>query len=50
MKITEHAYERAKERGTNEDEIKFVLLKGIEVSAKKGRKAKEYIFEYEKLW
>jgi len=36
--------------GTSEEEVKTVLLLGTEISAKKGRKAKEMVFEYEKEW
>jgi hypothetical protein len=50
IKFVEHAKERMKERGTSEEEVKTVLLLGTEISAKKGRKAKEMVFEYEKEW
>ncbi len=38
------------ERGTTENEIEAVLSKGTEVAAKKGRKAKEMVFDYGKEW
>jgi hypothetical protein len=50
IKFVEHAKERMKERGTSEEEVKEVLLLGADISAKKGRKAKEKIFEYGKEW
>jgi hypothetical protein len=50
IKFVEHAKERMKERGTSEEEVKTVLLLGTEISAKKGRKTKEMVFEYEKKW
>jgi len=50
FKLVKHAQERIVERGETEDEIEIVLSKGIEVSAKKGRKAKEMVFDYEKEW
>jgi len=42
-----HALERAKERGTNEEEIRDVIETGFIVPAKHGRigKAKVYKFE-----
>ena len=50
IKFVEHAKERMKERGASEEEVKEVLLLGANISAKKGRKAKEKIFEYGKEW
>jgi len=50
FKLIEHAKERAIERGATEDEIQMVLSAGNEVQAKKGRKAKEMVFEYGREW
>lgn len=50
VRFVEHAKERMTERGTSEEEVKTVLLSGTEVTAKKGRKAKEMLFEYGKDW
>jgi hypothetical protein len=50
FKIVEHAQERIVERGATENEIETVLSKGTETSAKKGRKAKEMVFDYDKEW
>ena len=48
--IIEHAIERAIQRGTTREEIFKVLEEGAEVTAKKGRKAKEIVFDYGKEW
>lgn len=50
FRLTEHANERADERGTTEDEISIVLSGGQETQLKKGRKSKEMVFEYNKDW
>ncbi len=50
IKLTEHARERAKERGTTEEEIGLVLASDSEIQLKKRRKSKELVFEYNKNW
>ncbi len=50
FKLTEHAKERAIERGTTQEEIQMVLSDGKEIQVKEGRKGKEMIFEYGKEW
>jgi len=47
IKFIEHAKERMIERGASEEEVKKVLFFGTDITAKKGRKAKEMIFPYE---
>ncbi|MGB9715369.1 MAG: DUF4258 domain-containing protein [Thermodesulfovibrionales bacterium] len=46
----EHARERMSQRGATEEEVLRVLNKGVEVKAKKGRKAKELVFDYNREW
>jgi hypothetical protein len=50
IKFIEHAKERMIERGASEEEVKKVLFFGTDITAKKGRKAKEMIFPYEEKW
>jgi hypothetical protein len=50
FKLTEHAKERAIERGTTQEEIQKVLSKGKKVQVKEGRRGKEMVFEYRKDW
>lgn len=50
IRITEHAKDRAIERGTDEKEIGMVLSGGQEIPLKKGRKYKEKVFVYNKEW
>jgi hypothetical protein len=50
IKLTEHARERAKERGTTGEEIGLVLSSDREVQLKRSRKSKELVFEYNKDW
>lgn len=50
IKFIEHAKERMRERGASEEDVKKVLSLGIEMSARKGRKAKEMIFTYKEEW
>jgi hypothetical protein len=50
FKLVEHAQERVAERGATENDIETVLSTGTEAYAKKGRKAKEMVFDYEKEW
>ena len=50
IRLTEHAIGMAIERGTIEDEVAYVIFEGKEIPAKKGRKAKEMVFNYNKEW
>ncbi len=50
FRLTEHARERAEERGTTETEIGVVLSGKQETQLKKGRKSKETIFDYNRGW
>jgi len=50
FKLTEHAKERAIERGTTQEEIQKVLSKGKEIQVKEGKRGKEMVFEYKKDW
>jgi len=51
IQIDPRTLERAEERGTNEEEIKDVILNGFSVPAKHGRigKAKIYDFKMKRL-
>ncbi len=49
-KFIEHARERMRERGASEEEVKQVLVRGSEIPAKKGRKAKELVLDFGKEW
>jgi len=44
--IDPHTLERAKERGTNEEEIKDVINSGFSIPAKYGRKGKAKIYDF----
>lgn len=50
IRLTEHAKERANERGTTEDEVSMVLSSRQEAQLKKGRKSKEMVFDYNRHW
>ena len=50
FRLTEHAKERAEERGTTELEIGAVLSGGQETNLKKGRKSKEQTLDYDREW
>jgi len=50
IRLTEHAVEKAIERGTTEDEVAYVIFEGSDIPAKKGRKAREMVFNYNKEW
>lgn len=50
IKLIEHAIERANQRGTTEEEIARVLAEGKEIQVRKGRKAREMVFNYGKEW
>ena len=47
IQIADHAFLRAEERGASEEEIRSVLETGVSIEAKKGRLAKEKIFQFE---
>ncbi len=46
IQISHHSLERAKERGTTKNEIMDVLTSGFDIPAKKHRKGKAKVFEY----
>lgn len=46
--IAAHTLERAQERGTNEDEIRDVLVNGFHIPARKPRTAKAKIYPFQK--
>ncbi|MBM4147242.1 MAG: DUF4258 domain-containing protein [Nitrospira sp.] len=46
IQIDPHTLERAEERGTNEAEIKDVILTGSSISAKYGKMAKAKVYEF----
>ena len=48
IQIDSHTLERAKERGTNEDEIKDVINTGFAIPAKYERKGKAEVYEFKK--
>lgn len=48
IQIDPHTLERAEERGTNEEEIKDVILTGFSIPAKHGRTGKAKIYEFKK--
>ena len=48
IQINPHTLERAKERGTNEDEIKDVIKTGFTISAKYGRKGKAKVYDFKR--
>jgi hypothetical protein len=48
IQIDLHTLDRAKHRGTNENEIKDVIDTGFVIPAKYGRTAKAKIYEYKK--
>jgi hypothetical protein len=50
FRLIEHALERALERGATEKEIEAVLVEGESVSAKKGRMARQLVFDTEVIW
>ena len=47
VQIDPHALGRAEERGTNEVEIKDVILTGFSIPAKYGRLAKAKVFNFQ---
>ena len=46
IQIDPHTLERAKERGTNEEEIKDVINTGFPIRAKYGRMGKAKIYDF----
>jgi len=48
--IESHTLARAKERGTDEEEIRDVIGTGIPITAKYGRIGKAKIYNYKRKW
>jgi len=48
IRIDSHTLNRAKERGTNKQEIKDVIETGFEIPAKYGRMGKAKIYEFKR--
>lgn len=48
IQIDLHTLDRAKQRGTNDNEIKDVINTGFTIPAKYGRTAKAKIYEFKK--
>lgn len=48
--MTNHAKQRAEERGTNEEEIKQTIFYGEQFPAKQGRLKFEKTFAYKNIW
>jgi len=48
IQIDPHTLERAEERGTNEDEIRDVILAGFPVPAKHGRTGRSKVYEFKR--
>ena len=48
IQIDPHTLERAKERGTDESEIKDVIMNGRVISAKYGRQGKTHIYPFKR--
>lgn len=46
IRIDQHTLTRAEERGTNEDEIRDVILTGFSIPVKYGRIGKAKIYDY----
>lgn len=46
VRLTEHAKERALERGASYDEVWTTLAQGRETILKRGRRVRERVFEY----
>jgi hypothetical protein len=46
IRIDPHTLERAKERGTNEEEIKDVISSGVNIPAKSGRLGKSKVYDF----
>ncbi|MEW6354912.1 MAG: DUF4258 domain-containing protein [Planctomycetota bacterium] len=50
IRLTEHAWEQAAERGATEAEIREAILTGASEPAKRGRKLFRYNFAFGKIW
>jgi len=48
IRIDDHAAERARERGTDEAEIRDVIETGAVIPAKRGRLAKSKVYDFNK--
>mgnify|MGYP001193278309 CR=1 FL=1 len=46
IRIDPHTLERAKDRGTNEEEIKDVINTGEAIAAKRGRFGKAKVYDF----
>jgi hypothetical protein len=46
VRIDPHTLERAEERGTNEEEIKDVINKGVPIPAEHGRMGKAKVYDF----
>ena len=49
IRIDPHTLERAKERGADAQEIREVILSGIDIPAKYGRKGKAKVYNFRDL-
>ena len=50
IQVDLHTLERAKERGTNEEEIRDVINTGFSIPAKHGRMGKTKIYDFNRNW
>lgn len=50
IRLTKHALDQCKERGTNEAEVREAIEQGSREFAKKGRELCRYNFAYGQLW
>ena len=48
IQIDPHTLERAKERGADEEEIRDVIVTGLSIPAKHGRKGKAKVYEFKR--
>lgn len=48
IQIDSHTLERARERGTNDEEIKDVIKTGFAVPARYGRKGKAKVYDFKR--
>ncbi|MBI2841881.1 MAG: DUF4258 domain-containing protein [Armatimonadetes bacterium] len=50
IQIDPHTLERAEERGTSEREIREVVQAGSDIPAKRGRRARAKVYEFNNNW